>query len=329
MNSSDLSYTTTAPSVGQLISNRAVGKSIRGLRDDPFHLALVIEGGGMRGVVSGGMVTAIEQLGLLRCFDTIHGSSAGACAGAYLAAGQAELGTRIYFEDINNSRFISIGRGLTGGPTMNADFLIDKIMRSVKRLDVDKIMSLHDFLFVVSTEVKTGRPHVISRWKNLDEILDSLRASIKIPIIAGKSVIIDGNEYIDGGVVQQIAIESALSVGATHIVVFVTRMIGELERKSGGIRHVFEHALLRQIYGEPIAAAYDVRNVNINRLMSVLTTTDVYKTAKTAMIVRERGMTRVGRLTRDARVLAQAGIEGRQAVEKYMGTLNLGSSDIA
>ena len=58
----------------------------------------------MRGVVAAGMVTAIQELGLTGCFDTIHGSSAGACAGAYLMTDQARLGTSIFYEDINNSR---------------------------------------------------------------------------------------------------------------------------------------------------------------------------------------------------------------------------------
>jgi hypothetical protein len=58
----------------------------------------------MRGVVAGGMVTAIQELGLTDCFDTIHGSSAGACAGAYLITDQAKLGTSIFYEDINNSK---------------------------------------------------------------------------------------------------------------------------------------------------------------------------------------------------------------------------------
>jgi predicted patatin/cPLA2 family phospholipase len=97
--------------------------STRSRRADPHHLALVIEGGGMRGVVSGGMVTALEARGLLDCFDSIHGSSAGACAGAYFLAGQARLGTRIYYEDINNKRFIDRWRPWIGRPNYERAFL--------------------------------------------------------------------------------------------------------------------------------------------------------------------------------------------------------------
>ena len=76
-----------SPSVRKLMHVRQEAGSRRASRTDPHHLALVIEGGGMRGVVAGGMVGALEERGFLDCFDSIHGSSAGACAGAYFLAG--------------------------------------------------------------------------------------------------------------------------------------------------------------------------------------------------------------------------------------------------
>ena len=60
-----------------------------GARTDSKRIALVIEGGAMRGVVSAGMTAAIEQLGFTDCFDEVHGASAGAFAGTFLLAGQA------------------------------------------------------------------------------------------------------------------------------------------------------------------------------------------------------------------------------------------------
>ena len=41
-------------------------------------VALAVEGGAMRGVVSAGMVSALEALGLVDAFDAVYGSSAGA-----------------------------------------------------------------------------------------------------------------------------------------------------------------------------------------------------------------------------------------------------------
>src|SRR5437762_13550 len=86
----------------ELILDRARSRSQPLKRVDGFKLGLAIEGGSMRGVVSAGMVTALEYLQLLNVFDSVYGSSAGAFNGAFFVANQAAYGTTIYYENINN-----------------------------------------------------------------------------------------------------------------------------------------------------------------------------------------------------------------------------------
>ena len=59
--------------------------------NDTSILALSIEGGGMRGAVSGGMAAAIACLGLSNAFDSIYGSSAGSIIGSYFVSRQLYL----------------------------------------------------------------------------------------------------------------------------------------------------------------------------------------------------------------------------------------------
>jgi len=70
--------------VVQLLAQRFQSKSQPGARDDPYTLALCMEGGGMRGAVSAGMAAAIASLGLTDAFDKVYGSSAGSVIGAYM-----------------------------------------------------------------------------------------------------------------------------------------------------------------------------------------------------------------------------------------------------
>ena len=86
----------------------------------------------MRGVISAGMVSALETLGLTHAFDGIYGSSAGAINAAYFLAGQAAVGTAIYYEDINNRQFIDLRRALTGRPIVDLGFLLDDVARQRK-----------------------------------------------------------------------------------------------------------------------------------------------------------------------------------------------------
>jgi predicted patatin/cPLA2 family phospholipase len=121
----------------------------------------------MRGVVAGGMVTAIQELGLTSCFDTFHGSSAGACAGAYLITDQARLGTSIFYEDINNTKVTNPRRLWRGAPIMYTGFITDNVMRTTKRLDVDKIIQSPDLLHIIATTTEAQETHY-SRYRTPD-----------------------------------------------------------------------------------------------------------------------------------------------------------------
>lgn len=81
----------------------------------------------MRGVVSAGMVTALQYLQLTNCFDVIYGTSAGAINGANFHAGQAPYGTNIYYQNINNTRFINLRRFFTRRPVMSLEYLFEHV----------------------------------------------------------------------------------------------------------------------------------------------------------------------------------------------------------
>jgi predicted acylesterase/phospholipase RssA len=61
-------------------------------RPEGARLALVIEGGGMRGAVSGGMALGLHELGLAAAFDAAYGSSAGALSAMWLDSGRLTEG---------------------------------------------------------------------------------------------------------------------------------------------------------------------------------------------------------------------------------------------
>src|ERR1700739_4343373 len=170
------------PSPHNLLVNRKKTASARGRRADPHHLALVLEGGGMRGIVSVAMASAFEERGLLPAFDSIHGSSAGACGGAYFAAGQATLGTTVYYEDINNHNFINLVRPALGRPIMNLDFLIVHIMQHVKPLRIDRILSAPGLVSVVATDVKSGAERIFHTFRDKTHFFQVLKASICLPL---------------------------------------------------------------------------------------------------------------------------------------------------
>jgi hypothetical protein len=105
-------------------------------RTDDLRTALVVEGGGMRGAHTGGMVRGLEELGLRDSFDEIFGTSSGAYVAAAFATGQGIGAATIYADDLSGTRFIDYRRPLAGrGSLMHFDYLIDTVLATAKPLD--------------------------------------------------------------------------------------------------------------------------------------------------------------------------------------------------
>lgn len=187
------------------------------------RVALAIEGGGMRGVVAGGMVSALDDLGLLTAFDVVYGASAGAIVGAYFVAGQARYGTRIFSEDINNRQFIDPRRMWRGEPAVSVDFLLDEVCNHGKRLAADRVLSAPVPLRVTASSVDRHRTVVLGDFPDRSALIEVLRCSARIPFFAGPPVEYGGERLLDALLYEPIPFGTAAAEGATDIVVLLTR----------------------------------------------------------------------------------------------------------
>src|SRR5437588_12812210 len=118
---------------------------------DGRKLGLVVEGGAMRGVISCASLMALEELGMTNVFDEVYGASAGAVNAAYFLAGQAGYATTIYYQKINNTRFI--GR-FWHRKIVNIDELFDAIIKSERPLCVDKALASRSQLFITIADAQ-------------------------------------------------------------------------------------------------------------------------------------------------------------------------------
>ena len=108
---------------------------------DTPHLALVIEGGGMRGAVSAGMAAALSTLDLLDAFDSIHGSSAGSIVGAYLVSRQLCMDVYTDVMPAAGKKFVSRRGGMLN---FGVDWLSDLIQRKLLSSDDDELDGRQD-----------------------------------------------------------------------------------------------------------------------------------------------------------------------------------------
>ncbi len=192
-------------------------------RPDGRKVALVVEGGGMRGCVTAGMVTALYYLGLEDTFDVIYGSSAGTIIGAYFNTRQLPwFGPEIYYDSLTTSgkTFIdskrllrALGLGLAdprlmkdvltrprfGKPVLNLDFLLKTTVQERKPLDWDKFVEMQKVqpIKVVASGLKSQKSVTYS-MKNgdytcIEEFTAAAHGSCLLPGIAGPIMNRDSN----------------------------------------------------------------------------------------------------------------------------------------
>ena len=180
----------------------------------------------MRGVVSAGMTAAIEQLGLRDAFDEVHGASAGAFNAAFLLAGQAAYLTTLYQYGFGDPRFVSAARALRGGPAFDMDHVINHVWRHERPLRFDEILSGGIDLHCTATDADRARIVDLTGLRDEEEIRCAMRASGRLPWLAGGPVSFRGMRLLDATLAEAIPVHVACASDVTDVLVLMTRPEG-------------------------------------------------------------------------------------------------------
>ena len=200
----------------------------------------------MRGVISAGMVWALEDLGLVDAFDAVYGSSAGAINAAYFLGGRAGVGTTIYYEDINSANFIDLARPLRGRPIVDLGFLLDEVAVRRKLLPIDRVLAAASPLTVVATDVDAGEARALRSFGSATELVAALRASATMPVVAGGPHLYGGRRYLDASLSEPIAVPTAERDGHTHVLALLTRS-GDMRPRPSALDRYYVAPRLRRI----------------------------------------------------------------------------------
>lgn len=185
--------------------------------------ALVVQGGGMRGVYSMGALAALEDAGMRDCFKLVVGSSAGAINAAYLLAGQANQAVDVYVEYLSNKHFVNF---LRVNKIVDIDYLVDTALKVKEPLDVEAVSRSSTLLEIVLTDAKSAQPVIVNnRARDLD-LYEVFRATAALPSLYNRRVAVGDATYIDGGVVDGVPVMRAVDAGASDVLVVLTRNPG-------------------------------------------------------------------------------------------------------
>ncbi len=292
--------------VAALLTSRAAA----GTRADGHRLALVIEGGGMRGVVSSAMTAAIEDLGLAGCFDLVVGTSAGALNGAALLAGVAGGCTHEYADGFAGREFINPLRLLFGRPAVNVEFTLDYSSAMLDAGRHARTLASDVELHCVATDVATAAATALTGMSTPEELRGALLATSRLPWIGGHPVEYHRRRYLDGGLTQPVPVPTAVAAGATHVLVLLTRTIGSTIPPAGGLGDRLVERKLRAL-NPALVTAYRRRIPDYLALVDSLATADQSRPPYLLTIAPSADAPVPSRLERDPTVLRAAAENAR------------------
>jgi predicted patatin/cPLA2 family phospholipase len=240
--------------------------------DHTRKLAIVVEGGAMRAVISGGSFIALDFLGLTDVFDLIYGSSAGAINAAYFLAHQIAYGVAVYYQLINNRQFVNLARLLDPRPSakvVNMDFLFDEVIAKARPLDVERVRSSPTELYASVTDKADGAGSLFSSKDLALDLRTLLKASSAIPVYYNQPVSLVGRQYIDGSVANALPIEAAIAAGCTDVLALLTRPSGYRKKPPNMLSRLYSRLKLRG-YDPRFTAVYISRHNDYNRSLQLL-----------------------------------------------------------
>lgn len=180
---------------------------------------LILEGGGLRGIYTAGILDLFMEQGLH--FDGVIGVSAGAIYGCSFLSNQKGRSIRYYKKYCNDPRFIGFRSWITTGDIVGADFCYHEIPDKLDVYDHEAFLQCNTPFFVVCSNVETGKAEYI-QLTDMRKQIDYLRASASLPYFS-KIVDINGKKYLDGGCTDSVPIRAFQKMGYEKNVVILTR----------------------------------------------------------------------------------------------------------
>ncbi len=274
--------------------------------------ALVVEGGGMRGAHSAGVLAELSEHALPPV-DVVCSSSAGSCTVAFWIAQQALRVERIWANYLHGARFIKYHRLFSSRPVMDLDYLVHDVFAKLEPLDIQAIRQSPIDFFVTATHCGTGNVHYFHNRQNID-LLEILKAGAAMPLVYNLPVWIHGEPYADGGIADSIPVQKALDAGCDELWVVLTQPKGFRKEKISRLswpRWVFRKY-------PKLAEALLKRHILYNRQLDLV---EQLERQGRAIVIRPQEALPVTRFSRNQLNLCTAIAQGRQDASSRMEEL--------
>ena len=184
---------------------------------------LVLEGGGMRGVFTVGVLDYLMDHQYW--FPYTIGVSAGASNGISYASRQRGRSLFSIVDLPAKRNYIGLKHFVQGHGYIDLDFLFYKYPDRYYPFDFETYRKTKERFVIVTSNCLTGKAEYYEEKENLDRLLEICKASCSLPVMCPLSYV-DGIPMVDGGVCDSIPVRHAMADGFEKNVIILTRNKG-------------------------------------------------------------------------------------------------------
>ena len=282
------------------------------------NIGLVLEGGGLRGAYTSGVLDYFLSRELY--FKYTIGVSVGAIYSASYASRQKRRNIDIILKYLNDERYMGYKYLIKNGSYVNIDFAYRKMAYELYPFDFETFNKCDSEFKVGAFDCIRGGTDFFSKkdFKKVEDLLESLIASGSLPFFS-KEAIVNEKIYLDGGIASPIPIVESILDGNTKNVVILT------EDESYKKEPLKLQTLIKLYYRKysKVAEALIERHLVYNRALK-----DVWELERKgeAFVFRPSDIVLVDRLERDLNkieALYNLGIkDARENYEKLLNWIN-------
>ena len=195
-----------------------------------MSVGLVLEGGGLRGLYTVGVLDIFMDNDIK--VDGIIGVFAGALFGVNYPSKQRGRGLRYNIKYAKDPRYMSFRSLIKTGNIVNKEFAYYEVPFKHDVFDEETFEKSGVDFYAVVTNVETGKPEYI-RIDNLRKQMEVFRATSSMPLVS-RIVEYNGKKYLDGGCSDSIPVKKCIDMGYDKVVVVLTRPLDYRKKNENG-----------------------------------------------------------------------------------------------
>lgn len=271
------------------------------------NTALVLEGGGLRGVFTCGVLDCFMDHGIR--FPLTVGVSAGACNGLSYMSGQRGRARSSNIDLMDKYHYIGFRYLLTQGCIMDFKLLFEDFPEKIIPYDYKAYFSNPDRFVMVTTNCLTGKAEYFEEKSSAERVMDIVRASSSLPFVTRISAV-DGVPMLDGGITDSIPVNYALEQGYKNLVVILTRNRGYRKEEN-------KMRIAKTFYRKypNLQKSLSQRNAVYNQTMDQI---ERMEDEGLITVIRPLNPVVVGRMEKDTAKLAALYDEGYRVAKEYI-----------